>query len=582
VDRILIVEPDQALQQTFCDCLAAGPRNVTAVGDLSAALKALDGNEFDLIITDTVLPSHSGMDLLRTVKQRGLATPVILITSQPRFETAAEGLRWNAFEYLAKPVDLEDLERVARHGIQHKQLMDERNNYALWMDLYRRDLEAIFNSVEEGIVTVTPDMALLQVNAAARRMLGLSGEENLTGRPFDEVMPFGFETAKRTLEETLRTRRSVADRRVSIITEEEEERLLVVKTTPLISNGDQFSGALLMIRDITKLMQLERRLEDTQQYGDMIGKSARMQEIFALVKQVAETDSTALVCGESGTGKELVAAALHHASSRAQGPFIKVNCAALSEDLLESELFGHVRGAFTGAVRDRIGRFEAAHGGTILLDEIGDISPRLQLRLLRVLQDREFERVGDTTSIRTEVRVIACTNQNLPHKIRQGEFRQDLYYRLNVVRIELPPLRERLEDIPLLIDHFRRRFNRVLHKEIVDFAPETLEIFMRHPWPGNVRELENTIERAFIVCRDASIQPHHLPDELHGGPSFFDTHGPTAVSASSTPTLTPEEITSALRKTDWNIAKTARILGVARNTVYDRIHRYGLERPAGL
>jgi transcriptional regulator with GAF, ATPase, and Fis domain len=342
------------------------------------------------------------------------------------------------------------------------------------------------------------------------------------------------------------------------------------------------------MRDVTRLTRLEEQLEDSHTYRNIIGKSARMREIFQLISDLAETDSTVLVIGESGTGKELVAAALHNASTRADGPFLRVNCAALSEDILESELFGHVKGAFTGAVRDRIGRFEAAHGGTILLDEIGDVSPRLQLRLLRVLQEREFERVGDTTPIRTDVRVIASTNQNLEQLIATGEFRQDLYYRLNVVRMEVPPLRQRREDIPLLVDYFCGRFNRSLKKEITGVAPETMEILMRYPWPGNVRELENCIERAFIVCHDAVILPRHIPPEV----AQHDTHKhPVAATPAGIPEpgdgrgargsalLDRDRIVETLLQTDWNVAKSARLLGVARNTLYQRMRSLDIQRP---
>jgi len=347
----------------------------------------------------------------------------------------------------------------------------------------------------------------------------------------------------------------------------------------LIGEGGAFEGAVMMIRDVTRLTRLEKQIAETQQYRDIIGKSRKMQEIFILVRELAETDSTALIYGESGTGKELVAAALHHESHRAKGPFVKVNCAALSENILESELFGHVKGAFTGAVKDRAGRFEAADGGTILLDEIGDVSPRLQLRLLRVLQEREFERVGDSLPIRTNVRVIASTNQDLDRKIQLGEFRQDLYYRLNVVRIEIPPLRGRREDIPLLVDHFCRRFNRALKREITGCAPETMEVFMRYAWPGNVRELENCLERAFIVCHDSLILPRHLPQELQsfGVGRAFSADG--SGNGDGAKTSDRDRIISVLQQTDWNVAKAARILRMARNTLYQKMNALQIQRP---
>ncbi|MBI4558229.1 MAG: sigma 54-interacting transcriptional regulator [Candidatus Hydrogenedentes bacterium] len=572
--RVLIIEDEAVLRFTFQQFLEEDSYDVATADDYNAGLKYLEQNEVDVIVTDIILGGKSGVDLLRTVNQRGLRCPVVMITGEPNVETAAEAVRLGAFDYLSKPVTGGALKRVVRLAADRKKLADERDSYAGRMDELRRDLAAIFNSVSDGIITVDADMRVRQTNEAARRIFGLRRE--IAGQLFSEVFPGKLDAAQTALAETLATRKGVDGQRVEL--EPEGAKVIVITTTPLIGEGGAFSGAVLMIRDITRLTSLEKQVEETQRYRDMIGKGARIQQIFKLVKDLAETDSTALICGESGTGKELIAAALHYASPRATGPFIKVNCSALSEDILESELFGHVKGAFTGAVKDRIGRFEAAHGGTILLDEIGDITPRIQLRLLRVVQEREFERVGESRPIKTNVRVIASTNQDLEDKIRAGEFRQDLYYRLNVVRIDLPPLRERREDLPLLVDHFCRHFNHLLKKEISGVADETMDVFMRYPWYGNVRELENCLERAFIVCHDSHILPTHLPPEIL---NFSETvtirPSPKPVGKGS---LERERIFAALAQTDWNIAKTARILGIARNTLYQQMKNLGLQRPS--
>ncbi len=575
--HILVVEDEAVLQLTFSEFLAQRGYDVATASDYQEALGHLDADDFDLVVTDIILAGKTGVDLLRTIRERGLQCPVVMITGEPNVETASEAVRLGAFDYLGKPVTRDALQRVARLALEQKRIADERDHYAKQMDMYRSDLQAIFNSVTEGIITVDADMCVRQVNTAAGRILGLATCA-LSGKPFGSVRK-GFERAEEALQETLKTREPVVDRRL-LLQNGEDEKILVINTMPLISERGTFAGAVLMIRDMTRLTRLERQLEDSQQYRNMIGKSAKMQEIFRLIRELAETDSTVLVCGESGTGKELVAAALHHASPRGKGPFLRVNCAALSEDILESELFGHVKGAFTGAVKDRIGRFEAADGGTILLDEIGDISARLQLRLLRVLQEREFERVGSSTPIRTDVRVIASTNQDLEHKIRAGEFRQDLYYRLNVVRIHIPPLRERRQDIPLLVEHFCRRFNRSIRREVTGVAPDTMEVLLNYPWPGNVRELENCIERAFIVCHDSQIQPRHLPPEIlnkahgSGGTHVSPTDGRGSGASER------ERIIAVLDKTDWNVAKAARLLGIARNTLYQRLKSMNIERPA--
>ncbi len=574
--HILVVEDEAVLQLTFSEFLSQKGHDVASASDYTEALGHLDESDFDLVVTDIILAGKTGVDLLRTIRERGLQCPVVMITGEPNVETAAEAVRLGAFDYLAKPVTRDALQRVARLALEQKRISDERDHYAKQMEIYRSDLQAIFNSVTEGIITVDAEMCVRQVNSAAARILGLATCA-LSGKPFGSVRK-GFERAEDALQETLRTREPVVDRRM-LLPNGEDEKILVINTMPLISERGSFAGAVLMIRDMTRLTRLERQLEDSQQYRNMIGKSAKMQDIFRLIRELAETDTTVLIVGESGTGKELVASALHHASPRAKGPFLRVNCAALSEDILESELFGHVKGAFTGAVKDRIGRFEAADNGTILLDEIGDISPRLQLRLLRVLQEREFERVGASTPIRTNVRVIASTNQDLERKIRAGEFRQDLYYRLNVVRIHIPPLRERKQDIPLLVDHFCRRFNRSIRREVTGVAPDSMEAILNYPWPGNVRELENCIERAFVVCHDSQIQPRHLPPEI-----IDRGVGPVgAAGASQDPnaaaTSERERIIHVLKQTDWNVAKAARLLGIARNTLYQRLKSLNIDRP---
>jgi transcriptional regulator with PAS, ATPase and Fis domain len=283
--------------------------------------------------------------------------------------------------------------------------------------------------------------------------------------------------------------------------------------------------------------------------------------------------STVLILGESGTGKELVAEALHLSGTRKKRPLVKVNCAALSDTLLESELFGHVKGSFTGAIKDHVGRFQRADGGTIFLDEIGDISPRMQLRLLRVLQEKEVERIGDATPIKVDVRIVAATNQDLEEKVRRGEFRQDLYYRLKVITMQLPALRERKEDIPCLVDHFIRHYNQELGRNLQGVSAEALQALQNYDWPGNVRQLEHAVEHILIHCMEPVATLHHLPQEVL-----------QARLSTSKPDGEPENderqaILAALRKTDWNKAKAARLLGIDRKTLYRKIEKFQLLDP---
>jgi len=332
-------------------------------------------------------------------------------------------------------------------------------------------------------------------------------------------------------------------------------------------------------RNRKALADLKGDIKRGHSFGKIIGKSEPMQSIYALIQDLVDVSATVLITGESGTGKELVAEALHTKSQRKEYPFVKVNCSALSESVLESELFGHVKGAFTGADKNKIGRFQKAADGTILLDEIGDVSLNFQKRLLRVLQEREFERLGDTTTLSMAARVIAATNQNLLERVKQGEFRQDLYYRLKVVEIKLPPLRDRKEDIPLLIHHFLNLLNEELDKKIESVSPEVLRILMAYHWPGNVRELRNTLEHICILCKNITILEEDLPSDFPGHDLSFDESF-QALSEEIPPlsekTLpdNKETLLKALEQAQWNKTRAAEILGISRRTLYRRLKEY--------
>ena len=571
--RVLVVEDEAVLRLTFTQFLEDEGYEVVNAEHYDAAVVELERNAVDIIVTDIVLGGKTGIDLLRTVHEQGMNCSIIMITGEPNVETAAEAVRLGAFDYLAQPVTGEQLKRVVRIALDRRELTRERDSYAARMDLYRRELEAIFNSVNEGVMTVDQDLRVRRVNARALNMLGRDMDD-LTEQSLERVFVNGWSMAGDALRRSVGEQVTVPEFRMEINGAQGGTRVFQASALPLVEEDGPHMGGVLVMRDVTRISLLEREVEDEHLFRGMVGKSPRMKDIFKLIEDVSETDTTVLICGESGTGKELVAAALHVGSMRKDGPFIKVNCSALAEDILESELFGHVQGAFTGAVRDRVGRFEAANGGTILLDEIGDISPRLQQRLLRVLQEREFERVGDSTPIKVDVRIIASTNRNLTAKIRAGEFREDLYYRLNVVRIELPPLRERKEDLPLLVEHLFRRFNTAFKKEVMGLAPDAMDIIASYPWNGNIRELENCIERSFVVCHDSLIRPEHLPPELTQQRQIYGALERGGSSGGKDKSV----ILDVLDKTDWNVAKSARILGMARNTLYQRMKSMGIKR----
>jgi two-component system response regulator AtoC len=317
-------------------------------------------------------------------------------------------------------------------------------------------------------------------------------------------------------------------------------------------------------------LSLRQKLEDHYRFENIITKSARMQRVIEVIKVVAKSNATVLITGESGTGKELVARAIHSQSSRHSKPFIAVSCAALPESLLESELFGHEKGSFTGAYAQKKGKFEFAEGGTLFLDEIGEMSANIQVHLLRVLEEKEFTRVGGNEPIKVDVRVISATNKDLRKAIEKQEFREDLYYRLNVVNVELPPLRERKEDVPLLAQHFLNKFASENRKEIGGFSPEAIEFLLDYDWPGNVRELENAIERAVILAKDSLITIDDLPQENL-------SLGYSTASKKSIKEVEKEHILNVLRKTGDNYSEAARILGISRMTLYNKAKEYGFD-----
>ena len=444
----------------------------------------------------------------------------------------------------------------------------------------RLNLEAVFQSIPDGILTIDQNFMVVRANKAAETILGGGAAE--PGQSLARGEEPWRAALREVVDQTIRTREGVREFRIDF-RQDGLARVLVANSSPLLDHHGACSGTVLVVRDITRLADLERKLSERHRHQNIIGKSPGMLAIYELLEQLAAVDTTVLVLGESGTGKELVVDALHFGGPRAKGPLVKVNCSALSENLLESELFGHVKGAFTGAVQDSVGRFQAAEGGTIFLDEIGDISPRIQLKLLRGLERKEFERVGDNRTYRADVRVVAATNVDLLEKVRQGLFREDLYYRLKVVAVRLPALRDRKEDIPLLADHFLRHFSQTFGKNVAGLEADALAVFMRYGWPGNVRELKHAMEHACLLCRGERIAVRDLPSELIDF-SLSSRARPLAErppeAAGDAPHLTRgarprdlarDEVLDALSRAGGNKAKAARLLGMSRRTLYRKL-----------
>jgi PAS domain S-box-containing protein len=439
-----------------------------------------------------------------------------------------------------------------------------------------RDVQTeLLDYVPDGVFTVDAEWRVTFFNQAAEQITGISRDEAV-GRRCCEVFRASICENACALKQTLATNRRVVNKVVYIVNARGEKIPISISTAVLKDERGRVVGGVESFRDLRLVEELHRELQDQDSFSDIIGRSPRMRQIFDILPQIAESDSTVLIEGASGTGKELFARAIHNLSHRRAKRFVAINCGALPDNLLESELFGYKAGAFTDARRDKPGRFALAEGGTIFLDEIGDISPAMQARLLRVLQERVYEALGGVETVKTDVRIVTATNKRLRDLVDQNKFREDLYYRVQVMPIELPALKDRREDIPLLIDHFIARFNRLKGKDIAGVSDEVLARLMEHDFPGNIRELENVIEHAFVLCRGGVIEPIHLPPQLRfGEPGDPLCHRTPATLACMEKLL----ISDALRRAGGNRRKAAKELGIDASTLFRKLKRYKLAGP---
>jgi len=437
----------------------------------------------------------------------------------------------------------------------------------------QRDI--ILDSIADGVFTVDEAWRITSFNRAAEEITGIDRAEAI-GKRCCDVFRASICERDCALRRTMETGKPIVNKAIYIVDAAGHRVPISISTALLKNEKGRVIGGAETFRDLSLVEELRKELEGRHAFADIVSKNHRMHQLFDILPEVARSDSTVLIEGESGTGKELVARAIHNLSPRRRKKLVTVNCGALPDTLLESELFGHKAGAFTDAKRDRQGRFALAEGGTIFLDEIGDISPALQVRLLRVLQERTYEPLGGTEPIKADVRVVCATNRNLDELVAQGTFRSDLYYRINVVRLEVPPLRERKEDVPLLIDHFITRFNRLREKDVAGVSPEVLAILMEHDYPGNVRELENILEHAFVLCPGGMIEPRHLPEKLRPA-GVAETAG--VGTAKTLQEIEARFIRDALARNNWNRLATARELGIHKSTLFRKIKSLGIQLP---
>jgi DNA-binding NtrC family response regulator len=441
--RVLVVDDEPMVCLALTNWLEEENYFAQAVEDGPQAIGAVREENWDIVLLDLRMPGMDGMEVLKQVKEIAPQTVVIMMTAYASIPGAVQAMQEGAYDYIVKPLDVDQLTLMLQRIVEHQQL-------------------------------------------------------------------------------------------------------------------------------ITENILLRKRLTEQYEYEDIIGRSEAMQEVFEMIKAVTDTNATVLITGETGTGKELVARAIHSNSSQRYGPFVATSCGALPETLLESELFGYEKGAFTGADRTKKGRFELAHGGTLFLDEVGDISIKTQIKLLRVLQEKSFSRLGGTEPIKVDVRLVSATNRDLVAAIEDGSFRSDLYYRLNVVTIQLPPLRERKDDVPLLAAHFINKYNVEFNKKFDRVNRKAMDFLMDYHWPGNVRELENVIERAIVIAQGPEVKIDHLP--------FCNVEATPTEDLQSLQEVERLHIEKMLQRNDWNIAKTARLLNIDRSTLHKKIKKFDLER----
>ncbi len=434
----------------------------------------------------------------------------------------------------------------------------------------KNKLDAIFNSNIEGTFTIDNEWNVTSFNRSAEKITGYKKSE-ANGKKCWEIFKSSLCRNGCHMEQTMLKGKSSIGNELEIINKKGFKVPIRVNSGILINNKGEKTGAVETFIDVSEIKNLSDHLKTQFKFSNIVGKNKEMDNVFALIESVAETDSSVLITGESGTGKELVARAIHLNSSRSTGPFIALNCSAFVEALIESELFGHEKGAFTGAINSKIGRFELAHNGTLFLDEIGDISLPVQTKLLRVLETRQFERVGGNKSVNINVRIIAATNKNILQEIRERRFREDFFYRINVVNIHLPSLRERMDDFPLLVSHFIKKYNERFSKSVSHFSPDAFDLLQNFSWPGNIRELENVIEHCFVLCRSDVIQLEHLPERIK-----HNKISDISVTNSGIEDFEKEMIIRVLKKNNGSRTNTAKELNINSSTLWRKMKKLGI------
>lgn len=436
------------------------------------------------------------------------------------------------------------------------------------------DLSAIFDAMPTGVFAILDsEFNIATLNKVAEHLVGIP-YENIVGQKFGHLFEKRFPGLLNVIEETFRYKRPIKNFTLEVENNFGSTDTYLVSTAIINENCSDEIGVVLVLHDISEVTRLRKAFIESKAFGPLIGATETIKNVYNLIETVAQYDTSVLICGETGTGKELAARAVHQFSPRSEGPFVPVACSALTSSLLESELFGHEKGAFTGAATERKGRFELAEGGTLFLDEVGTLALDVQVKLLRALQERVIERVGGGKPIPVNVRIISATNRNLLHLVAKGEFREDLYYRLKVLQIDLPPLRERKLDIPLLAEHFINKFNHLYNRGIIGISSKAKEALMNYLWPGNVRELENAIEHALVLAPGKMIELDYLPPEIRHMKMNGTPPPPTTIDLPAE----EEKIRRALAAYHGNVSKAAKSLEMHRSTLWRKMKEFGIDK----
>lgn len=441
--------------------------------------------------------------------------------------------------------------------------------------------KTILSCVADGVFTVDCDWRITSFNKAAERVTGVPAAQAI-GMRCSEVFHADICERGCAIRQTLETGRDLIDVRAQILNSRGQSVPVSLSTAVLRDGDGSVLGAVETFRDLSAIEQLRREIQRQYTFEDIVAKSKAFRKIFSILPDIAESGSTVLIEGASGSGKELLARAIHNLSPRRKRPYVIVNCGTLPPNLFESELFGYIQGAFTDAKRNKLGRVALAEGGTIFFDEIGELPLVTQVKMLRLLQEREYEPLGGVKPLRADVRVVAATNCKLLDLVSQGKFRDDLYFRLAVVRLSIPSLSERREDIPYLVEHFIERFNAKRGKQIVGVTPAVMEIFMRHDFPGNVRELENLIEHGFVLCHEGLIDVKHLPEDMQQMANIREikeekTEAKGAKSGFHLAQAEAEAILAALRAANGHVGRVAKVLGISRSTLWRKMKKHGID-----